>query len=70
MVDSTDSSQPPILNSAHTQEIPLKNFIKLDSNLKSFDGRQDVAKWLFVADTAMKNAQIPDIMHISIITPC
>ena len=72
LVDSTDASQRPILNSAHTQEIPLEGKprnLKLDSNLKSFDGRQDVAKWLFVADTAMKNAQIPDNMQVSIITP-
>ena len=32
---------------------------KLDSNIKAFDGRGDVENFIFVADTALHNNNIP-----------
>ena len=42
---------------------------KLDSNIKAFDGRGDVENFIFVADTALHNNNIPRNKQLGLLTP-
>jgi hypothetical protein len=61
----------PIIKVEDSVEEPQKGhcIYKLDSNIKAFDGRGDVENFIFVADTALHNNNIPRSKQLGLLTP-
>ena len=68
--DKNQHYQPKIkVDTEHTLESTKSHTYKLDSSVKIFSGRGDIADFIFVADMALQNQNVPPNRQLNVMGP-